>query len=136
MKKVTESSERALFYSIWIVILIAVAFWKLRPATERNAADIPVVLAPEVQPWFSEAVVQRAKGNALTIGFVLTPEYRRTLRTGSSEVRVGYRISVPSGQSVEGATTVRLSSERTLGEARLVHESREPASQIDLFLKK
>lgn len=136
MKRSSEKSERLLYYSIWVVILVGLALWKLRPAPETSPADLEVTLAPEVQPWFSEGAVQRIRGNALTLGLVLRPEYRRTLRNGSSEVQVNYRVESSRGPASEGSATVRVWPDRTLGEALLTVPNRTPDTRIHLFLKR
>ncbi len=135
MKARNERAERALFYSIWAVLILGFAIWKFRPHTEGPPAEVPITLAPEVRPWFSEGVVQRASGNAITIGLVLTPEYRKTLRNGSNPVNVHYRVSHPKAVASEGLTSVRLSPENSMGTALVNNPSREPATKIEFFLR-
>lgn len=135
MKSKNERAERALFYSIWAVLILGFAIWRFRPAPEGPTKEVPITLAPEVRPWFSEGVVQRFRGNSLTVGLVLTPEYKRTLR-GTSTVDVGYRLTHPTAVPSEGSTPVRLSPESTMGVALVNNPSREPATKIEFFLKR
>jgi hypothetical protein len=135
MTKRSESAERALFYSIWAVILIGVALWRFRPVPEAQVVDVPISLSKELRPWFSEGVVQRSRGNSLTIGLSLTSDYRRTLRQGRTEILLGYRISSGEGTSAEGAATVRLSPDTTLGTTLIQHDLKERPVRLDLFLR-
>lgn len=135
MKTKNERAERALFYSIWAVLLIGFALWKFRPTHEGPVAEVPITLAPEVRPWFSEGVVQRFRGNSLTVGLVLTPEYRRTLRK-TSTVDVGYRLTHPTATPSEGSTPVRMSPDSSVGVALVNNPSREPATKVEFFLRR
>lgn len=130
-----ERAERALFYSIWAVILLGAALWKFRPGPEAPPKELPVRLTAEVRPWFSEGVVQRSRGNSFTVGLVLTPEYKRTLRKGPASVDVGYRISHATGAPFEGATTVHISPEGALGTALLTDPVKALPTGIEFFLR-
>ncbi len=134
MKGRNEKAERALFYSIWAVLLIGFALWKVRPGPEK-IREVSVRLAPEVRPWFSEGLLQRFHGNSYTIGLVLTPEYKRTLRKEPTSVYVGYRVTHPTLPPFEGNTTVHITPESSLGTALVTDSGKENAAGIEFFLR-
>ncbi len=130
-----QGSERALYYSIWAVLLICLALWWFRPVPEIAPKEVPILLAPEVRPWFLQGSVQRTKGHSLTIGLVLTPEFQRSLRLGKAGVNVRYRVSHSTGPGSEGSASIRLTAESSVGTVLVNLRSSEPPTQIEFFLR-
>ncbi len=132
------SSERALYLSLWAILILGGAFWKLHFSRRLlpAPASISVRLSTELQPWFASGEVMEVSDHSYTLRLDLRPEYQRSLQQDEATyLKLGFRVQQTEQLLHQGTLRVRIEALRPAASLVLPYTSREPASHIDLFLQ-
>lgn len=89
-----KRSERALFFSLWTVLILGAAIWYFYPSSRPTARDgsPEVTIAPEMKSWFSEARLALFEPPRYTVRLTPTPQYLKTLKGEKRTIHLSYRL--------------------------------------------
>lgn len=128
-----KSSERTLFYSLWVVLLLAFGIWKFWPG-ERYAGDanVDILLNQELSPWFSHAIPKGFRRGRYVVELKLTPEYRKSLQGLRRKIQLSYDMTAGEGLTHTGIIDCLLRPQKPTTKIQIPNPFSENAQRIEL----
>jgi len=132
-----RKSERALFFTIWAVILVGIGIWKFQPLKQPYSEEmVQVLLSPEIRIWLNYAQVRSRGRNRYLLDLEITSEYRAALQGKPREIHLGYRMTNSKNGSERGVASFFVDPRRGDSQISLPNPKKLFAEKIELFLAK
>ena len=82
-----RSSERALFFALWIVLILGLSLYRFWPGAGIELQAPPrLLLKDELLPWFKSASVTETQPSHYKLEFVLSESYRQSMKSSARDV--------------------------------------------------
>ena len=131
----SPQSEKALFWSVWAILLLFGAISYLGSSKNKSSPqEIEVLLSGSIKPWFHKAQVRKQGLNRYLLDLELTPEYRATLSGNGKRIHLGYALSGPKLDRVEGIAPLHVIFEKPITRISLPRPDGYQANLIELRL--
>lgn len=87
-----KQSEKALFISLWILIILGVALWKFWPTFQVKVDPTPVMLSKELEVMFGGGRVKAFGGTHINLEISVNHDYQSRVAGESKRVSLGFHL--------------------------------------------
>src|SRR5690242_16731343 len=89
-----DAAERRLFFSLWLLLILAFALWHFWPTIEGRtpASRIPIEIGAELRGRFTQASLFDTRPSEHTISIQFSPKYLHSLPEQGHRVNLGYDL--------------------------------------------
>jgi hypothetical protein len=131
-----KQGERALFFTLWGLILVCVGLWKFWPdSASLPPAPFPsITLREDLHQLMTSALITEAAPGHFTVTLNVSDPYRARLQGKDRQIQVGYQYLRERTLLSDGAVAVRLDPGESRMTITLPNPERVSPQTIHLYL--